>query len=128
MTAPSYLEYYYLDFSQRAVLPVQIWILSVFYRWRYQHLLKSCDLIVMTARATRSWRKPWNFFKKICLLPTFGDCGPTVREKTNLCQRHVIMLQYHVSTRVKLSQVGAHQMENHKRFHICSYEDKILNT
>ena len=29
---------------------------------------------------------------------------------------------------MKLSQFGAHQMENHKRFHICSYEDKILNT
>ena len=82
----------------------------------------------MTGQATRSWHKLWHFLKKIHLLSTFGDCGPTVCEKTNICQRYLIMLQYHVSTWVKLSQFGAHQMENHKRFHICSYEDKILNT
>ena len=116
MTTPASLEYYYLDFSQRAVLPVQIPILPVFHRLRYQHLLKSCDLTVLTAWAARSWRIPWNSFKKMCLLSTSGDCYPTVREKTNICQRHLIILQYHVSSWVKLSQVGANQMENPKSF------------
>ena len=86
MTTPASWEYYYLDFSQRAVLSVQIWILPVFRIWRYQHILKLCDLMVLTARATRSWHIPWNLFKKMCLLYTFGDCDPTVREKINICQ------------------------------------------
>ena len=121
MTAPASWEYYYLDFSQRAVLRVQIWILPVFHRWRYQHLLKSYDLMVLTARATRSWHIPWNSFKKMCLLSTFGDCGSNIREKTNICQDTWSFCNITCPTWVKLSQVGLHQMENHKRFFICVF-------
>lgn len=125
MMEPASLKEYFLDFTQRDTIPAQVWILQVFHRWEYQYLLKSCDLTGMTARGT--WRKsiPWSTFKQVRLVSTFGNCGSTIRGEMNICQGHLTMWQYHVTMWVKLSQIGVHQIKNHKKSQICSHEDRI---